>query len=67
MFKNQGLAAETGGLIRLPEVLRRIPVSKSTWWAGVRTGKFPKPVKLGPRLTCWRLAEIDDLAERGVR
>jgi prophage regulatory protein len=28
-----------------------IPVSKSTWWAGVKTGRFPKPIKLGPRIT----------------
>lgn len=35
-----------------------IPVSKSTWWAGVRSGKFPKPVKLGPRTTAWRVSDI---------
>jgi len=23
-----------------------IPVSKSTWWAGVKTGRYPKPIKL---------------------
>ena len=30
-----------------------IPVSRSTWWNGVRSGKYPKPVKLGPRTTAW--------------
>jgi len=35
-----------------------IPVSKSTWWAGVREGRFPKPVKLGPNSTAWRVRDI---------
>jgi prophage regulatory protein len=40
-----------------------IPVSKSTWWDGVKRGKFPKPIKLGRRITCWRLADILALIE----
>ena len=48
-------------LLRLPEVLERIPVSKSTWWAGIRQGRFPKGVKLSPRTTVWREADIDAL------
>lgn len=35
-----------------------IPVSKSSWWAGVASGKFPQPVKLGPRTTAWRVSDI---------
>jgi predicted DNA-binding transcriptional regulator AlpA len=49
------------GLLRLPEVLRLIPVGKSTWWAGVASGRFPKPVKFPPRITMWRAAEIYSL------
>jgi prophage regulatory protein len=37
-----------------------IPVSKSTWWQGVKTGRFPKPVKLGPRITVWLAQDIFD-------
>ncbi|MGD9711763.1 MAG: helix-turn-helix transcriptional regulator [Thermomicrobiales bacterium] len=54
------------GLIRLSSILAPhgpIPVSKSTWWAGVRTGRFPKPVKLGPRITAWRVEDIRNLIE----
>ena len=54
-------------LIRLPEVLAIVPVSKSTWWAGVKPGSYPPPIKLGPRLTCWRLKEVLELAEKGSR
>ena len=35
-----------------------IPVKKSCWWAGVKTGRFPKPVKLGQRVTAWRVEDI---------
>lgn len=35
-----------------------IPVSKATWWAGVKTGRFPKPVKLSPGITVWRVEDI---------
>lgn len=41
-----------------------IPVSRSTWWAGVRDGRFPKPIKLGPRTTAWREVDIDSLCDR---
>ena len=41
------------------------PVSKSTWWAGVKSGRFPKPVKLGPRITAWRVEDIRDLIQQG--
>jgi len=49
------------GFVRLPEVLKVFPVSKSSWWAGVREGRYPKPVKLGPKITAWRVADIHDL------
>lgn len=37
----------------------RIPVSKSSWWQGVKDGRFPKSIKLGPRTTVWDEADID--------
>jgi predicted DNA-binding transcriptional regulator AlpA len=35
-----------------------VPVCKSAWWAGVKAGRYPKPVKLSPRVTVWRASEI---------
>ncbi len=55
------------GYLRLPQVLSLIPVSKSTWWVGVRTGRYPQPVKLGPRITAWRVEDIRALIERPGR
>lgn len=40
-----------------------IPVSKSTWWAGVKSGRFPKPVKVGERCTAWRVEDIRALID----
>lgn len=41
-----------------PPVPAIIPVSKSSWWSGVKNGKFPKPYKLGERTTVWKVEDI---------
>ena len=51
------------GFLRLEDVLALYPVSKSTWWEGCKTGRFPKPVKLSPRCTAWKKEEILALIE----
>jgi predicted DNA-binding transcriptional regulator AlpA len=54
------------GFVRLSAILAPngpIPVGKSTWWQGVRDGRFPKPVKLGPKTTAWRVEDIRALIE----
>jgi predicted DNA-binding transcriptional regulator AlpA len=35
-----------------------LPISKSSWWAGVASGKYPSPIKLGARTTCWRESDV---------
>lgn len=47
-----------------PPIPAILPIGRSTWWAGVRSGRFPQPVKLGPRTTAWRASEIRELIER---
>jgi prophage regulatory protein len=44
-----------------PPVPGIIPVGVSTWWAGVKSGRFPKPHKLGPRTTAWSTDSIREL------
>lgn len=46
------------GFLRLNQILKLIPVGKTTWWNGVKSGRFPKPVKLGERITAWRAEDI---------
>jgi prophage regulatory protein len=48
-----------------PPIPALIPVSKSTWWAGTRTGRYPKPVKIGARAVGWRVEDIRAMIERG--
>ncbi|MCY1558169.1 Prophage CP4-57 regulatory protein (AlpA) [compost metagenome] len=50
-------------LLRLPKVLQRFPVSRSDWYAGVRAGKYPTPVKLSERSVAWRASDIDALID----
>ena len=57
------------GFLRLSNILAPlgpIPISKSTWWQGVQSGRYPKPVKLGPRITAWRVEDIRALIENGA-
>src|SRR5262245_5639234 len=55
------------GFLRLNSILAPdgpVPVSKSTWWDGSRKGRYPAPVKLGPRITAWRVEDIRALIKR---
>lgn len=54
----------TTGFLRLPQVLALIPVGKSSWWAGCKDGRYPKPVKLAARTTAWRAEDIAALVQR---
>ena len=47
------------GYLRLKDVVKRVPVAKSTIWLWVSNGKFPAPVKLGERVTAWPVASIE--------
>lgn len=50
-------------LLRLREVLTIVPVSRSAWYEGVKTGKFPPPIKLGPKTPAWRPRDIHKLID----
>ena len=47
-----------------PAIPAIFPVCKSTWWAGGKAGRYPKPVKLGERITAWRVEDIRALIEQ---
>ncbi len=48
-----------------PPIPAIIPVSKSTWWAGVRSGRYPQSIKsLGERITVWRVEDIRKLIKQ---
>lgn len=41
-----------------------LPISKEAWYQGIRAGRFPKPVKLAPKTSAWRRADIEALVDR---
>lgn len=49
---------ESAAFVRLSTILKILPISPSTWWAGVKSGHFPKGVRLGRRITAWRVEDI---------
>jgi len=52
------------GFVRLSQFIPSIfPVSKSHWWAGVKSGRYPSPVKLSERCTAWRVEDIRALIQ----
>lgn len=52
------------GFFRLPQVLEIYPVSRSEWWLGCREGRYPAPVRLTKRTTCWRKSDIFELVKK---
>lgn len=57
-------------LYRVNEIVQpngQYPISASSWWAGVRSGYYPQPIKLGPRITVWRAEDLEQLAKHGVQ
>lgn len=60
------LSQIVGNKKKSPAILPIIPIGKSTWWRGVKSGKYPKPVKLGTRTTVWRAEDIRALLEHGL-
>jgi predicted DNA-binding transcriptional regulator AlpA len=53
-----------GTYLRVSEIIKPngpLPIGKSTWWAGVKAGRYPQPVKLGPGITAWRAEDIENL------
>lgn len=69
-----GSSLPLAGFVRLSQILGDpkkqippiIPVSKSTWWAGVQSGRYPQPVKLSERCTAWRVEDIQSLIEQAA-
>ena len=62
-MSDQPLLPETGYL-RLAAVLKLFPVGRSTWWAGIKDGRYPRSYKLGLRAVGWRCEDIRALIKK---
>jgi prophage regulatory protein len=54
-----------GALLRLPQVLKLFPVSRSTFWAGVKEGRYPPPKRISARCVAWLESDIRNLVVNG--
>lgn len=52
------------GFLRIKGVLSKIPVSRATWYAGIKAGKYPKSIRLSEGMSVWRVADIDALCQQ---
>lgn len=62
------------GYLRLPQIIGNtkskppipavFPVCSSTWWAGIKKGIYPAPVKLSANVTAWKVEDIRELIDR---
>lgn len=53
-----------GDIEATPAIPALIPVGRTSWLNGVKSGKYPKPIKLGERTTAWRVEDIIALIDR---
>jgi prophage regulatory protein len=51
------------GYLRIDDVLSVVPVSRASWYAGIKARRYPPPVSLGPRSVGWRTSDIKSLIE----
>ena len=59
------------GFLRLNQILGNpksnppippiIPISRSSWWVGVKKKIYPQPVKLSDKVTVWHVEDILEL------
>lgn len=46
------------GFVRLPQILRVFPISRTAFLTGVRDGLYPKPVRIGAKAVAWKVEDI---------
>lgn len=47
--------------LRLKQVLQIIPVSRSTWYRGIKAGVYPSPVRLSTNIAAWKYSDVSML------
>lgn len=69
MTTNDDKAAHDSGtgFYRLPDVLKLVPVKRSSLLRWVQLGQFPAPYRLGPRASAWSRREVQDWCEARMK
>lgn len=50
--------------LRVKDVAAMLSIGKSTVWLYTKTGNLPKPIKLSPGVTVWKLSEIEQMLNK---
>ena len=58
---NQSNPDSSNQLLRLPEVLKRFPVSRTSWYDGIDLGLYPAPLRLGKRTVAGRASDSESV------
>ena len=45
----------------LDNVLRQLSLSRTSWLSGVKSGRFPQPIRLSARRVAWKSSDIYSL------
>lgn len=61
MKREKNLAFPDEGFVRLPQITHALGICETSWWNGVKSGKYPPAIKLAPRTTVWRVEDIREL------
>ena len=56
----QSVSRRSTRLIRLPEVVHRVGLGRSTIYRWIAEGRFPKPVQLGGHTVAWPEDEVEN-------
>ncbi|WP_161985166.1 AlpA family phage regulatory protein [Agarivorans sp. Toyoura001] len=57
-FSCQNVSSSSLQFVRASDLTSYLGISRSTLWRWCSSGKFPKPIPLGPRVVVWRLKDI---------
>jgi len=60
MEREEAKSLPTEGFVRIKQILAVFPIGKSSWWLGVKEGRYPQPIKHG-RCTFWHVEDIRKL------
>lgn len=66
IFQPQNSSPSMPHLLRLPQVLNLVGVSQSCWYAGVKRGDYPQPIRIGRRAVAWRFSDLEPLLAHGL-
>jgi prophage regulatory protein len=51
-------------ILRIPQVIELTGLKKTSLYLMIKSGKFPRPVRIGKRAVGWKLSDLKEWLER---